>query len=486
MIWTREQLYTTLEETPRKVLTELKKQVDACPWRQKFHIQPSTGLLNDPNGFAFYQGEYHLFYQWFPLGPVHGLKYWYHLKSKDLVTWKNLGIAIRPDYDYDNYGVYSGSGIEHQGDLYLMYTGNHRDKHWVRHPMQCIAIMHPNGEVEKLSHPVIKDVPEGYTEHFRDPKVWRQGENFYAVIGAQRQNQSGTAVIYKSPDLLNWSFCKELSTELKDFGYMWECPDYFELDGKGIFIFSPQGLEATSMKYQNIYQSGYLIGNLLNIETFEFSHGEFHELDHGFDFYAPQTMEDDKGRRILIGWMGLPDILYPTDKNGWAHCLTLPRELKIINGHLYQIPVEELKTLRKSKQNLSTTLKSLTSFGHGTNYELECEFTDIETQEVGLNLRVGEGEKTVIKYSRKEEKIILDRTLSGEAIATEYGTTRAITYNKDTLKLQIFMDTSSIEIFINNGEHVMTSRIFPTNTKNKIELFTASGTCQININKWDL
>ena len=484
MEWTREQRYMKLEEASKEMKENLKRQVDSCPWRQKNHIQPPKGLLNDPNGFAYYQGEYHLFYQWFPLGPVHGLKYWYHVKSKDLVNWENNGIGITPEKYYESHGAYSGSAIEKDGNLYLLYTGNHRDEFWNRHPMQAIAIMKPDGHIEKLAKPVIKNVPEGYTDHFRDPKVWKQGDTYYAILGAQRQNKTGAVVLYSSSNLMDWDFQGEVKTNLTNFGFMWECPDYFELDQKGVLVWSPQGLEPTETKYKNIYQSGFTIGDPLDLQTYEFSHGEFKELDNGFDFYAPQSMEDEQGRRILIAWMGLPEINYPTDKNGWAHCLTLPRELKIIEGQLYQVPVVELEKLRKDEQLLSTWIDSLVEFGTGVNYELECEFTNIQANEVGLNLRMGQVEKTVLKYDTVNKMIVLDRRHAGEEVAASYGTTREIPYEGTRLKLRIFMDTSSLEIFINDGEYVMTSRIFPTNKENKIQVFTTDGKAKANLKKW--
>jgi beta-fructofuranosidase len=339
--WTKEELYKPLEETSVEEFIQLKTKVDACTWRQTFHIQPITGLLNDPNGFSYFNGEYHLFYQWFPLGPVHGLKHWYHVKSKDLVHWENVGLGLKPEYDYENYGVYSGSAIEKDGQLHILYTGNHRDKNWKRKPMQALAKMNTQGIITKLENPVIDSVPQGYTEHFRDPKVWEENGTYYAVIGAQRENMTGAVVLYSSKDMTDWTFEGEIQTDYTDFGYMWECPDYFELDEKGLLLFSPQGIPAQNGRYQNIYQMGYLLGSPLDMEEKRLTHGEFQELDYGFDFYAAQTTLDEKGRRILIGWMGLPEINYPTDASGWAHCLSLPRELRVIEGKLYQTPVED-------------------------------------------------------------------------------------------------------------------------------------------------
>lgn len=287
MKMTKEQKYRLIEQAEPGEIASLQKKVEQCQWRQSFHIQPPTGLLNDPNGFSYYQGEYHLFYQWFPLGTDHGMKYWYHLKSKDLVTWHSAGIGITPGDDFDSHGAYSGSALEHEDKLYMMYTGNTRDENWIRHPYQCMAVMDESGRITKWEHPVIDHVPEGYTDHFRDPKLWKDGDSFYCVIGAQRTNSTGCVVLYRSTDLHTWQFEGELNTGLESFGYMWECPDYFELNGAGVLVFSPQGLEPSGDENQNIYQSGYVIGKLLNTETRTLEHGAFHELDRGFDFYAP-------------------------------------------------------------------------------------------------------------------------------------------------------------------------------------------------------
>lgn len=489
MEWTRKQRYRRIEEATKEELNALKEKVNKSIWRQKFHIQPVTGLLNDPNGFSYFNGEYHLFYQWFPLGPVHGLKYWYHTKSKDLVNWQNVGIGIKPNDYFDSHGAYSGSAICHDGKLHLMYTGNTRDENWVRHPYQCLAVMNENGRIEKLQEPVIKEVPKGYTDHYRDPKVWKENDTFYAVIGAQRENKTGCIVLYSSPDLKNWTFEGEVQTKLKEFGFMWECPDYFELDGKGVLIFSPQGLEPKGDEFQNIYQSGYLLGNTLDLKTKVFEHGKFVELDRGFDFYAPQTTIDHKGRRLLVGWMGLPEIEYPTDKDGWAHCLTLPRELTVQNGKLIQCPVKELEALRQDSVNVKDILddeKKMYEGFNGTTYELICEFTNMQADEVGIEFRSCKDEKTVISYNRKEQKVTLDRTHSGEVPAKEYGTTRTCSVEGDTLKLHLFVDTSSVEIFINDGVEVFTSRIFPRLESKDIRFFARNGKVTLDTTKYNL
>ncbi|WP_332634527.1 glycoside hydrolase family 32 protein [Halalkalibacter flavus] len=488
MEWTREERYRRLDEASTKEIEELRSNVEKCPWRQTYHIQPKMGLLNDPNGFSYYNGEYHLFYQWFPLGPVHGLKYWYHTKSEDLVHWDNVGIGIKPTAPFDSHGAFSGSAIEHEGKLYLFYTGNTRDQDWVRHPYQCIAVMDKEGHIEKYEQPVIKDVPIGYTEHFRDPKVWKHGDHFYAIIGAQRANLTGCVVLYQSVNLKEWDFLGEITTDLNQFGFMWECPDYFELGNKGILIFSPQGLQREGDKFQNIYQSGYLIGEHLDLNSGEFRHSNFRELDLGFDFYAPQTMVDEQNRRILVAWMGLPEIEYPNDRHGWAHCLTLPRELIMRKGKLFQQPVKELAQLRKSnviaEDILVNESKSYDSF-HGVSYELICEFTNKDASQFGIDIRVGEKEVTTIKYDVNNKKLMFDRSQSGEVVAEEYGMVRQCDMTSESIKLQLFVDSSSLEFFVNDGEVVFTGRIFPNVKSDGIRFFAVEGEVSMKASKWD-
>ncbi|MGB6406622.1 MAG: sucrose-6-phosphate hydrolase [Planococcus donghaensis] len=480
--------YTRIEEVSQQEIELLVSRVNNCSWRQTFHIQPVSGLLNDPNGFCFYAGEYHLFYQWHPLGPFHGLKYWYHTKSKDLVNWENVGIAIEPNSYFDSHGVYSGSAIEHDGKLYLFYTGNTRDEKLDRHPHQCIAVMDKEGTILKLNESVFDHVPEGYTEHFRDPKVWKEGEQFYAVIGAQTTDQTGCVGLLSSPDLFEWNFEGEVQTQLGDFGFMWECPDYFVLGDQGVLILSPQGVLPEGDRYQNIYQAGYVLGEEIDLQKKEMTHGNFEELDRGFDFYAPQTMEDPNGRRILVGWMGLPEVEYPSDVNGWAHCLTVPRELTVGHGKLRQTPIPELESLRKSKTEVSGSItnevKTYDEFS-GAAYELVCEFERQDAAIYGVEFRASGEEKTVIQYDVTQEKVILDRTLSGEEVAIAYGTERKYQLDGEKIKFHLFVDSSSVEIFVNDGEAVFTSRIFPSAESKEIRFFATNGSVNFKAVKWD-
>ncbi|WP_341962016.1 sucrose-6-phosphate hydrolase [Planococcus maritimus] len=480
--------YIRLDQINQEDIDNLISRVNSCSWRQTYHIQPVSGLLNDPNGFCFYKGEYHLYYQWHPLGPFHGLKYWYHTKSTDLVNWENVGIAIKPDEYFDSHGAYSGSAVEHEGKLYLLYTGNTRDEHLVRRPYLCIALMDDEGNIIKSKKSVLDKVPDGYTEHFRDPKLWKVEDRYYAVIGAQRTDKTGCVCLLSSSDLLEWKFEGELATNLDNFGFMWECPDYFEMDGKGILVFSPQGLEAEGDLYQNIYQAGYVLGDKINLENRQLTHGDFVELDRGFDFYAPHTMNDPTGRRLMVAWMGLPEIEYPSDINGWANCLTIPRELSLRDEKIIQQPIPELQSLRKDKVEAQDELvdekKSYEGFS-GVTYELICEFEPGDALEYGIEFRVSEEEQTVIKFDATQGKVILDRTSSGKVIGSKHGTKRKCRIDGDVYKLQLFVDSSSVEIFVNDGEEAFTARIFPDIRSQDIRFFATGGRAAFKAVKWE-
>lgn len=483
MEWTREMKYRRIEDIDAMQYETLKINTENAAWRQKYHIQPVTGLLNDPNGFIYHDGMYHLFYQWFPLGAVHGMKYWYHLVSKDLVCFESDDRTVDPDTRYDSHGAYSGSAFVVDDEIKLIYTGNHRTKEWTRIPYQIIATLTEDGVIKEK--PFIEGPEEGYTEHYRDPKVWKMHGKYYAVIGAQRDNLTGTIVVYSSLDFKEWLFEGELKTRYENFGYMWECPDYFNIDGNDIVLFCPQGVEAQDDAYRNIYQSGYIIG-AIDFNTLTMTHSNFEELDNGFDFYAPQTTVGRNDERILIGWMGLPDIHYPTDKDDWAHCLTLPRVLTVENGELIQRPIKALASRRMDSETKTIEVSQEQAIFTGKYYELLVYIESLSAEVLNIDLRVSDEEYTRLSYHTRTRSFIFDRTYSG-ALPENVEDTRRATILKDDLKqLQIFVDESSVEIFINDGANVFTSRIFPSEDSDGVRVSSSDGQAKLTITKFNL
>ena len=236
--WTKEERYRVLKSAEE--IRELHERTVLSDYRQHYHIQSVTGLLNDPNGFVFYDNVWHLFYQWCPWGAVHGLKYWYHTASKDLVTWENRGVCICPGTEFDNKGAYSGSALPADGFVYLYYTGNHRDEDWTRKSYTCLAELR-SGKAFKL--PPLFGPNENYTEHQRDPKIIYREENgkYYIILGAQTKDKKGCIIIYSSDSPTEgWSFAGQLKVPgFEDFGDMWECPSIETISGYDVLIFCP-------------------------------------------------------------------------------------------------------------------------------------------------------------------------------------------------------------------------------------------------------
>lgn len=231
-----------------------------------------------------------------------------------------------------------------------------------------------------------------------------------------------------------------------------------------------------------------MLGEKIDLERRQLIHGDFVELDRGFDFYAPHTMKDPSGRRLMVAWMGLPEIEYPTDINGWANCLTILRELTLRDGKIIQTPIPELESLRKAEAEARGELQDETKVMEGfsgVTYELICEFERGDALEYGIEFLASDTEKTVIKFDATQGKVIMDRAASGKVIGSKHGTERKCRIDGDVYKFHLFVDSSSVEIFVNDGEEVFTARIFPDIRSQEIRLFATGGKASFKAVKWD-
>lgn len=434
-----------------------------------WHLAPPTGLLNDPNGFIHFAGRYHLFYQWNAFGCQHIHKCWGHWSSADLLHWQHEPIALMPDEEYDRTGCYSGSAVDNQGVLTLCYTGNVKFDDGSRTAWQCLAVQNADGGFDKLG-PVIP-LPEGYTGHVRDPKVWKHEESWYMVLGAQDKELRGKVLLLRSDDLKTWHNLGEIAGSdlggLGDTGYMWECPDMFALDGKTWLICCPQGIAQEEKRFLNTHSAAWLSGEL-DYQQARFTHGEFSELDAGFEFYAPQTTEDASGRRLLVGWMGVPggeEMRQPTVAAGWIHQMTCVRELSVHDDKLYQRPVAELQALRGEEQRYQGSASQAPAL------DVQQLELIVESQgEVTLDFA-----DTLILHWQANELRLARRSLETGEWLYRY-------WSGAAHKLQILCDRSSIEIFINDGEGVMSSRYFPAHPAR----LTFSGQAELQVSYWSL
>ena len=370
----------------------------------RWHHAPVSGLMNDPNGFVEFAGRYHLFYQWNPLACDHKFKCWAHWSSADLLHWQHEPIALMPDEEYDRNGCYSGSAVDNHGTLTLCYTGNVKFDDGSRTAWQCLATENADGTFTKLG-PVLP-LPEGYTGHVRDPKVWQHEGRWYMVLGAQDRQKRGKVLLFSSANLREWTSREET-------------------------------------RFLNTYPAVWMAGDF-DYDRAAFKHGELHELDAGFEFYAPQTMQTSDGRRLLVGWMGVPDgeeMRQPTLANGWIHQMTCLRELEFADSKLYQRPLRELTALRGEAHGWPESILPLAPM------EISLE----TARDAALSIDFG-GALTL-------ERDACGIRLARHSLASDE--THYRYWRGEVRSLRIFIDQSSVEIFINDGEGVMSSRYFP-------------------------
>lgn len=429
-----------------------------------YHIRPEFGLLNDPNGLVRFKNFYHVYYQLNPLGFNHKHKSWGHVYSEDMVHWKRADIALHPDAWFDKDGVYSGSAVEYQEKIYVFYTGNVIDQEGINRSYQCLAVSSDGFTFEKMGP--IMEHPKGYTRHVRDPKVFKLDEtvDWYMVLGAQAEGLQGDVLLYRSANLYDWELISSLggSNQL-DYGYMMECPNMIKVDGQWILLVSPQGMEKEKYLYQNIYQSGYFTCDITEDKEIILT-SEFVELDHGFEFYAPQVF-DDGVRSILYAWMGAmepaKEASLPTIEHGqWSHNLTVPRELHFRDGKLTQQPWRKLTSLRDFKGGIQIHIDQQYEM---SEFSLQAEIL-LEMQTSCSHLSIRCKDCFTFKADSDRQELSLERRnwLSGKPEV------RVIKYEAEIKNIQVLCDNSTIEIFINNGETVFSSRFFSDMDERKV------------------
>lgn len=450
---------STLTKVLERNVAAIEKNADMTEGRFRLghHLMPPVGWLNDPNGLCWYKGKYHVFFQYAPFDVEGGLKFWGHYTSEDMIDWKYEGTALYPDSSYDCHGVYSGSALVDDGKLHLFFTGNVKidgDYDYINEGRETSTLhvesedgIHFSNKEEVIS---FSEYPEEFTCHIRDPKVWKENGKYFMVLGGRLKGDKGAVLVYESGDLKEWKLLRTITTP-EVFGYMWECPDYFELDGEKILSVSPQGLTREEFRFQNIYQSGYFILK----EDGSVDVKDFREWDMGFDFYAPQTFTDVQGRRILIGWMGMPDAdeeyVNKTIEEGWQHCLTVPRELKLKDGKILQYPLKELENLRKEKTVLNDENSAV---------ELRVEVNegfDLVLEEIALtgsSFQISMGGQMLFRYENGTAEI-------GFPGVTGAGRKVRKAQINELRNIRFLVDTSAAEIYLNDGETVFSTRYYP-------------------------
>jgi beta-fructofuranosidase len=470
-------------------IEEKKDLIDKSQYRLNYHFMAPTGWINDPNGLVQYKGEYHLFYQFYPFASSWGPMHWGHAKSYDLVHWEHLSVALAPSESYDSgdvkgYGCFSGSAVVEGEELVLIYTG-HVDGNFPQQ-VQCIATSKDGISFEKYEqNPIINNFPIDGSHDFRDPKVWQHEGKWYMVVGTKKDGK-GKAILYVSDNLKDWNYKGVAAESDGTQGDMWECPDLFPINNRHVLIVSPMFGTQNEKPF-------YVIGDM-DYDQAIFTQETCRTLDYGFDFYAPQTLIDEKGRRIMIGWMEKWLTKMPSQEFGWAGAMTIPKELVLdADGILKQKPVPELANLRSDYRKLEAfeVSEKITINEQQENVSeiiLDVNLEETSASEFVIQLRCSEdgNERTEILLDLVNEEIVMDRENSG---CGEKGSSKAplVVKQDGTINLRIFMDTTSIELFINDGVQVITNRIYPDSNSNQFNLFTTGGkVCVNSIESWKL
>ncbi|WP_194948083.1 glycoside hydrolase family 32 protein [Actinomyces trachealis] len=456
-----------------------------------YHLAPPVGRLNDPNGLLVDGETYHAFFQFTPSHPARKLVYWGHATSTDLLTWQHHEPAIAPDSPYDANGAYSGTalvlddtetdGAPEHARYQLFYTGNLKDPETdERTASQCLVTSPDLQHFHKFAaNPLIPSHAPGYTAHYRDPQVFRDpnrpGE-YRMLVGAQRVNETGGAVFYRSRDLVYWDFEGELSFPdaggaMDHLGYMWECPNLVQLTDEvtgqewDVLIFCPQGITPQGEGYENIFPCVYTVGVLDGL-TLRECDGSFYEVDRGFEFYAPQVFArrpSEPGPTLLMGWAGnaSEDDQPSVDSGGWVHTMTVPRVLSLRDGRLVQRPA------------VSTGWEAVGSGSAPAGAELHADWQAVPklsgSRHWQLALRTAAGERPSWGMRIGANNCHVDVVVDGDVLTvdrstsrySQHGARRVVTLPAGAgTQVEVLHDASVTELYFGDGALAFTLRTF--------------------------
>ena len=406
-------------------------------YRLKYHMMPPIGWLNDPNGLIYFKGRYHLYYQFNPYASEPGKMCWGHFVSDDLITYVDDGVALKPDIE--GASAYSGGSIEYEGKINAFYTLHIEDE---------------NGKTEEVYKAVssvgfcfdqgVKVFDNEYLPanisrtDFRDPCPVKVGDTYYVFVGGKDEVLNKGVIIVlcgKTPDRLYYSFTIGPFYELGEMG---ECPSYFRAGDKDVIIVSGCNVPERGNDFKNINSSVFIVGQL-DFEKGKMEVDYIREIDKGDAFYAPQFIRGID-TPVMIGWLEMWERKYPThEKNhGWVGAFSIPRQISIKDGEIFQTPVHQL-------------------------YGYESEVSDgVVPRCADITFRFdGEGELKIMGENGdvvigKDSGVYLDTNATNNMFGCERRTNGK--YSK--CEVRILLDVSSIEVFVDGGREVISSRIY--------------------------
>jgi beta-fructofuranosidase len=431
------------------------------PHRPRYHFLPPRNWMNDPNGLIYYKNQYHLFYQHNPGAAKWGDMHWGHAVSPDLLRWAHLPIALKPTPGgYDKDGVFSGCMVV-DGDVpTIVYTGTQPE-------VQAIATS-THRQLETWTkwegNPVISGPPEGLeVTGFRDPFVWREGEDWLMALGSGVKGKGGIVLLYRSPDLRTWEYLHPLAeSDDPALGTMWECPNFFPLGGKHVLILSPIPLKKA------IYAVGTYENRRFTIERVG-------SLDDGGHFYAPQVFLDSANRRVMFGWSWEGRSQEAQLASGWAGALTLPRVLSLdsdnslrTDPHPYCRRLHRFSRAVKSRPigpELDAEIASAQVGGDAGRLDVTITPGDAKQIVLAFYCSSDGKEQTRLIWNQRPGELVVDRAMSSLDASQdkkEYRTPLTLAKNAP-LQLTIYFDRSLVEIYAlgTTGTTCLTTRVYP-------------------------
>lgn len=344
---------------------------------------------------------------------------------------------------------------------------------------------------KKISgNPVIlsEQLPEGFSrEDFRDPKVWREEETYYLVVGNKNKQQDGQVVLFESKDLKKWQFVSVLADNQGKYGKMWECPDFFPLGEKYILVVSPQDMQADGVEFHNGNQAVVLIGEY-DRQKYRLQEDQVSSLDYGTDFYAPQTLKTEDGRRIMIAWMQSWDMNIKPAEQKWNGMMTIPRELELREDRLYQRPIKELENYRT--EPVAYTGREISGKCQlpgirGRVMDLMVELQEGDYKEFTVSFAANERYQTSFRYICDTQTIEFDRTYCGMVRDAVCRRDMKLKRVEKTLKLRFLLDRFSVELFVNDGVQTFTSTFYTPLEAEDI-VFECDKKAVVNIEKYNI
>lgn len=454
--------------------------------KNTLHLKAPGNWINDPNGFIYYKGKYHLFYQYFPYAPVWGTMYWGHAISDDLVHWEHVGVALFPTRYEDQNGCFSGSALERGGRMNLYYTGVHykepdaKNIHVNEGDFESAQIMlstedgftFDNFGGKKVVVPMIEDVEIGDCKDTRDPKVWKEGDTFYMVLGSTYRGEIGRAVFYRSVDGVNWQYASQYRSER--FGRTLECPDIFRVGDSYVFVGSPMYIEQEAGGYEH---HAVCMPADFEPETCKLTlHGNYQYIDYGLDLYAPQTNVDKEGRRVMIAWMRMPKAVEKTGCTPWNGMMCLPRVVELEKGHVYfrvHPCVDEYFTREVlAQEKVFAGERAVSEPGILDGEEAVQKETMAGEDTSGPGILNGEPCRIQVTLKDGESldiggfKIWAERDFIRTDRSSVFGGVEGHRMISSTpklygnYKLDIFVEPNLVEVFINDGEYVISNVVY--------------------------